>query len=164
MKKLLIIITIVFCTIQTTKGQNLFFIGGSSYPCSETIELQANSKKFFINDLNVLFGKDEKRALFIVSTETENVLIRDATIIYLDDGAVITLSDVRNYDYVDKIASIAYYLTDEDLNKIKNSNINTVRYTLTDENGNSGAFGGNFSASNKSGNYNFTALVSDFFN
>lgn len=153
----------MICTTQTAKGQNLFFIGENSYPCSETVKLQPNSNKFFIKELNVLFGKDEEKALFIVNTETQDVLIRDSTIIYLDDGTVITLTDIRNYDYVDKIASTVYYINDSDLNKLKNSNINTVRYTLVNEYGLSNAFGGNFSASNKGKSSDFPAIVSDFF-
>jgi len=149
MKNILIILTATLFFALTAKGQNLFFIGENSYPCTETFTFQANSDKYYINDLNVLIAKDGKTALFVVSTETIDVLIRGKLVIYLDDGTVITLTDNGNYDYVDKIASAVYYLTNEELNKMKNSNINTVRYKLEDEGGRSSIHGGNFSASNK---------------
>ena len=164
MKRILIILTATLVIALTAKGQNLFFIGENSYPCTETFTLQSNSDEYYINDLNVLFAKDGKTALFVVSTETIDVLIRGKLVIYLDDGTVITLTDKGNYDYVDKIASAVYYLTNEELNKMKNSNINTVRYSLEEEDNGVTPFGGNFSASNK-GNpkIDLPALVSEFF-
>lgn len=148
---------------MTAKGQNLFLIGEQSYPCTETFTLQSNSDEFYINDLNVLFAKDGKAALIAVSTKTEDVLIRGKLVIYLDDGMVLTSTDQGNYDYVDKIASAVYDLTDEELDKMRNSNIKTVRYALENEYGNASAFGGNFSASNKGGSkVDFPVIISDF--
>ena len=80
--------------------------------------------------MNVVIAKDGTTALFIVSTKpSRETLIRGKLIIYLDDGTVIKCDDREKYDYVDNIASSVYYLTDEQLSKMKNSNINTVRYS-----------------------------------
>ena len=149
MKKILIILTATLFITLTVKGQNFFFIGENSYPSTETFRLQSNSDKVYINDLNVLFAKQGTLGLIAVSTKTIDVLIRGKLTIYLGDGTVITCNDARISDYVDEIASSVYYFTIEDLSKMKNSNINTIRYTLEDEYGNAGTFGGNFSASNK---------------
>ena len=149
MKKNLFILTATLFITLAAKGQNLFFIGENSYACTETITLQSNTDKYYINDLNVLFAKQGTLGLIVVSAKTIDVLFRGKIIIYLDDGTVITCNDSQISDYVDKIASAIYYFKIEDLSKMKNSNINTVRYTLEDEYGNVGAFGGNFSASNR---------------
>ncbi len=150
MKKRIIILTTTLFITLTVKGQNLFFIGENSYPCTETITLQSNSDTYYINDLNVLFAKQGTLGLFAVSTETIDVLIREKLIIYLDDGTVITLNDTGSYDYVDRVATAVYYLTNEELSKMKKSNINTVKYTLKGESyGSTAAHGGNFSASNR---------------
>ena len=162
MQKILIFFIALLFTTLSIKGQNLFFIGENSYPCTKTFTLQSNSDEFYINDLNVLFARDGKTPLFAVSTETKEVLIRGKLIIYLDDGTVITLTDNGNYEYVDKIASTVYYLTNEELSKMKNSNINTVRFTLESEDGSSSPFGGNFSASNKG--TQIKNIISEFFN
>ena len=123
-----------------------------------------NSDEFYINDLNVLFAKDEKTPLLVVSTETIDVLIRGKLIIYLDNGTVLTLTEKGNYDYVDKIASTVFYLTNEELNKMKKSNINTVRYSLELEDNGVTPFGGNFTASNKGRTKtDFPALITEFF-
>lgn len=150
MKKILIILTATLFITLTLKGQNLFFISENSYPCTETITLQTNSNEYYINDLNVLFARQGTLALVAVSTKTIDVLISGKLIIYLDDGTVITCNDARISDYVDKIATAVYYLTIEELSKMKKSNINTVRYALEGETyGSTAAHGGTFSASNK---------------
>ncbi len=149
MKKNLIILTVTLFIALTVKGQNLFFIGENSYPCTETITLQTNSG-YPSNDLNVIFAKQGSLGLIAVSTKTiDKVLISGKLIIYLDDGTVIICNDSRITDYVDEIASTVYYFTIEDLSKMKNSNINTVRYALKPS-GQLVALGeGEFSASNR---------------
>ncbi len=148
-KNFIILWTVILFTIGA-KGQNLFFVGEKSYPCTESYVLHSNSNKFFINDLNLVFAKDKNSPLIGVRTKTENVQISGKLIIYLDDGTVISLTDSGFFDYVDKITSSVYLLSEEDLDKMKKSNINTIRFTLLDEYGSEGAFGGNFSATNKS--------------
>lgn len=162
MIKNLIILTATMFFVLTAQGQKFFFIGDKSYPCTEAFTLQSNSDEFYINDLNVLFAKDGNTALIVVSAETKDVLIRGKLIIYLDDGTVITLTDKGFFDYVNKVASAVYSLANEELGKIKNSNINTIRYSLENDYGQAGTFGGNFSASNRT-KIDFPTLVSEFF-
>ncbi len=110
-------------------GQNLFFIGENSYECTETITLQANSKAG--EDLHVSIVKDKTNGLFAVSTiSNSGAEFNGSIIIYLDDGVVITCNDSVNIDHVDRTTKAVYSLSNEDINKMINSNINTVRYTL----------------------------------
>jgi hypothetical protein len=165
MKKILIIlITTLFIAI-TAKGQNFFFIGEESYLCTETKTLQSNSEDADINDLNVLFAKDGTMGVFIVSIKTvSTVRISGKLIIYLDDGTVISCIDRGKNDNVDDIASSAYQLTNEELGKMKNSNINTVRYELKCAECYTSPREGNYSASNKrSSRIDFPALITEFF-
>ncbi|WP_417371288.1 hypothetical protein [Gelidibacter japonicus] len=158
MKKALII-SILFFVIKAN-GQNLFFIGEKSYPCTESISLQSNKEEG--KDLNVLFAKDNSKAYFVVNTKPSlNSEFSGKLIIYLDDGTVITCNDISEYDYVDNIAKAVYALTKEQLNKMRNSNLNTVRYTLNVL----GVKEVNHSASNKgsSTKTNFPDLISEFF-
>ena len=170
MKKILIILTaMLFITIRV-KGQDLFFFGEKSYPCTETFTLHSNSNS---NDLNVIFAKDGSTALIGVSIKTiAEVLFNEKLIIYLDDGTVITCMDSGGHDYVDRITSAVYYLTNEQLSKMKKSNINTVRYTLKSAFDYPAPGEGNFSASNegsstKKGSSSKTdvpAILTKFFN
>ena len=148
MKKLIIFLTATLFITLTAKGQNLFFIGEESFPCTETITLQSNSGDR--NDLNVLFAKQGTLGFIAVSIKTNyEELISGKLIIYLDDGMVVICNDSRRYNYVDEIASTVYYFTIEDLNKLKNSNINTIRFTLKPSERYSILGEKDFSASNK---------------
>lgn len=159
-RNLTILIVILFTTL-TVNGQNLFFIGEKSYPCTESIALQSNKNDRA--DLNVLFAKDNNKAYFVVETKPSlNSDFSGKLIIYLDDGTVITCNDISESDYVDDIAKAVYSLTKEQLGKMKRSNINTVRYTLNVL----GVKEVNQSASNKgnSTKTNFPNLINGFFN
>lgn len=166
MKKYLILLTATMFFTLTGKGQNFFFIGEKSYPCTETFILESNSDDSEVTDLKVLFGKSETLGVFIVSKKTvSTVRISGKLIIYLDDGTVISCIDRDIKDNVDDIASSAYQLTIEELLKMKKSNIHTVRYTIKCVE----CFGpisaeGNFTASNKGGSKtDFPTLITDFF-
>jgi hypothetical protein len=149
MKQITLITALVL--IQTFSfGQNLFFIGEKSYPCTETIMLESNAS-FLGKDLDVLIAKDNEKGLIVVSTYIVGggVRIKGKIIIYLDDGTVITCIDRNEFDFVDNVATTIYYLTNDELNKMKNSNINTIRFTLKCQNCVRSSEEGSFSASNK---------------
>jgi len=130
MKKILnIVIALILFNHTILNGQNLFIIGENSYPCSEIMTFKSNSDKS--NDLNVLFAKDRNTVLFAVATENDlNVIFSNKINIYLKDGTVIKCNNKKTDDYVDNQAKAAYILTNDQVNKLKNSDIHTVRYTL----------------------------------
>ncbi|TVQ43745.1 MAG: hypothetical protein EA362_10980 [Saprospirales bacterium] len=149
-----------------SNGQNFFFIGENSYPCTETFTLQSNSNKDYIKDINIVFAKDGGKAVLGVSSDlVPSVRISGKLIIYLDDGSVITCNDQGIMDNVDGVALSAYYLTKDDLAKMENSNINTIRYTLKWVLfGGNPLYDGNHSASNKGGTKtDFPTVIADFY-
>jgi len=161
MKKILIILNATLFITLTVKGQNLFFIGENSYPCTETITLQPNSDDS--NELNVLLAKDGEKGLIAVSTESPiGANFSEKLIIYLEDGTVITCIDRGTSDLVDNRAKAVYFLTSDQMNKMKNSDIHTVRYTL-EYRSNMGLLLNewNWSASNKG--TKTKTLITDFF-
>ena len=160
MKKILFIaFATLFITIPA-KGQNLLFIGDQSYPSSETYTLQS----YYTSDLNVLFAKDKDTPLFVVSMYSgSGIEINGSLIIYLNDGTVLKLKQKEN-DFVDNTSKAVYNMTDDELNQIKSSNINTVRYTLEHKEIDSHSDSGNFTASNNGDSIiDFPEIVSEFF-
>jgi hypothetical protein len=155
---------IIFLLLVAFKvnGQGLFFIGEKSFISTEGFNLKSNSDEYFINDLEIKFVKDEANKMIALSTKTEDVSFAGKLIIYLDNGIVITSSRESIFDYVDKLALAIFYLTDEDFSKLKSHNINTIKYSLRNEYGSDGPFGGNFSASNKS-KVDFPEIISEFY-
>ena len=74
----------------TANGQNYFFIGERSFPCTESFILKSNSKKPYVNDLIVRFGKDGAKGIILVSIKTvSTVRISGKLNNYLDNGTVI---------------------------------------------------------------------------
>jgi hypothetical protein len=165
MKQILILLIAPLFFIQTSYSQEFFFLKEKSYPCTETFTLKSDSDNSDVKDLNVLLGKDGKLGVFIVSIEAYSTRrITGKLIIYLDDGTVISCIDRGINDNVNEIASSAYQLTIEELNKMKNSNINTVRYTIECVDCYMPFSPENFTASNKgSSRTDFSAVIKEFF-
>ncbi|MBE0674270.1 MAG: hypothetical protein IH591_06380 [Bacteroidales bacterium] len=163
MKKLLITLTAVLFISLMANGQNLFFFGDKSYPCTETFTLESNSDS---DDLSILFARDGTISLVIVSIRpTLKMFIKNDLFIYLDDGTVIKCVDRGKFDYVDYIAISVYYLSNEDLTKLKSSNINTVRFTVKSDDLALIRLEGNFTASNNGDNsrIDFPAVINSFY-
>lgn len=160
-------LTILFlCYTRETKAQNLVFIGENSYPCTKTFTLKSNSDSDYISDLNLVFAKEGNKGFLVVSSKlVRTVRISGKLVIYLDDGTVITCIDKGIKDNVDDIASTGYYLTNEELSKLKKSNINTIRYMIEcAECISNPIYEGNYSASNKGkSRTDFPAVVTEFY-
>ncbi|MEO1187178.1 MAG: hypothetical protein AAFX46_22020 [Cyanobacteria bacterium J06636_27] len=166
MKKVLLLLFIAMTYALKTNGQNLVFLGEKSYPSTEKFILQSNSDSDYSNDLNLVFAKDGEKILIVVSSKlVSSVRISGKLIIYLDDGTVISCIDRGNKDNVDDIASTAYYLTNEELSKMKNSNINTIRYTIKcAECLSNPLYEGNYSASNKGSiKTDYPTIISEYY-
>jgi len=113
----------------SANGQNLFFIGESSFQCTETLTFNSNSAR--ADDLNVLFAKDGNSALIgVIATSSMGARFSERLIVYLEDGTVITTTKRKVTDLVDNQAKAAYALTSEQLNQLRSSNIHTIRYSL----------------------------------
>jgi hypothetical protein len=167
MKELIFIITFGLLSTLNVNGQNFAFIGENSYPCTEKFILQSNSDKEDIGNLNLVFAKDGTTSLVVVSAKlTDVVKIAKKLIIYLDDGTVISCTDRGINDNVDDVATSAYYLTATELSKMKNSNINTIRFEIVCPIcGPFNSWEGVYSASNiGNSKTDFTPVVQSFFN
>lgn len=130
MIRLLVILSITLVISQNAISQDLFFIGEISLPRTSTISLQSNSEDQA--KLDIIFAKDDSIGFVGISTKTlyPNESFVDKLIIYLQNGAVVTCSDMVVSENVDSNAKALFYLSNEDLSKMKESDIHTVRYTL----------------------------------
>lgn len=167
MRIIIFIITLALLPSLNVNGQNFAFIGENSYPSTEKFTLQSNSDKEDIGNLNLVFAKDGTTSLIVVSSKlTDAVKIAKKLIIYLDDGTVISCTDRGINDNVDDVAISAYYLTTTELSKMKNSNINTIRFEIVCPIcGPFNSWEGVYSASNKGNSKtDFTKVLQSFFN
>lgn len=162
MKKYLFIAVLFVFTFSNTYSQDLFFIGEKSYPSTGTFMLKSNMNHG--ENLFVTIAKKGNGGIINLKTNIWGgnddwcpLYIRGKAIIYLDNGNVISCIDRGIHDSVDNTTSTVYYLTLTEIEMLKKSNINIIRYSIgpgvstctTSQSG-------NFSASNKSdGNSNF---------
>jgi TonB family protein len=161
MKKFLIVSTSMLFMALAALGQNLYFIGENSFPCTETITLQSNTDDE--SDLIILLAKDGKTGLFGVIAESSiGLKFSDKLIIYLEDGTVLTCTQKRATDLVDNLAKAAFTLTSDQMEKLKNSNIHTVRYTL-EFGSNGGLLRGEKSRTASNNGTQTKTLVTEFF-
>lgn len=139
------------------RGQKLLLIGEKSYPCIETIKLKSGYSE---NELDVIFAKDGKSAVIAVDKLAPgNDHFCGKLIIFLKDGNVITCNVIEMSEKVDYIAKALFRLTPDQLNKLKVSNIHTLKYSICG--GLLGKTSWNFSASNNE--IETRILISEFF-
>lgn len=150
MKRYLIATLLLLTLSQFALGQNTFFFGQKAYPCTEKFTLKSN-KEINGNDLDVRFAKNGESGMIILSIELwdDHVRIKGNLLIYLEDGTVLTCIDRGKFDHVDDIATSVYYLTKEEIIKMKNSNISLIRFSLKCFKCGMSTAEGNFSFSNK---------------
>lgn len=128
-KNILGLVLLFMTLLNNVHGQNLFFIGNKSFPCSGSFKLQVGNDTYGM--LSCLVAKNGTSGLFVISKEVQtHSEIRGNAIIYLDDGNVITLIDKGKRDLVDNTSTNVYNLTLPEIDKLKNSIINTVRFTI----------------------------------
>jgi hypothetical protein len=154
MKKIIFINILFLCLSQYINGQNTFFIGQKTYHSTENSILKS-SKDFAGYDLTILIAKNGEAGFFVVSTEVMTpVRIKGNLSIYLDNGELITCIDKGKYDMVDDIATTVYYLTSAEINKLKESNIQKVRFSLKTTQG-------KYSSSTEEGSYSATNFIKE---
>jgi len=143
------LITLVFlCFYNISYGQNTFFLGRQKFPATERISFKMRADGHY--GLDCIIAKKEQGGIIALSTESmTGVLIRGTTYLYLEDGNIITLIDRKIYDQVDNISSTVFYLTESEMNTLRSTNINKIRFSLKCGNCISSSEQGNFSAENK---------------
>lgn len=123
------IVLLLFFTLTYSQGfsQNTFFIGEKTYPCSETYTLG-----FFHPKLEIVFIKNREQGMIAVTTDAHlgTQRIKGKLTIYLDNNTTITCLDRNKFDVVNHKSTTIYYLTKEEVNKLKYNNITSIRYTV----------------------------------
>ena len=154
-----ILTTILFLTFLIVNGQNTFFIGQKTYVSTKKFTLKSN-KDFGGHDLDVLIAKNGESGMIVLSIKLTGggVRIKGNVVIYLEDGTVLTCIDRGKFDYVDDIATTIYYLTKEEISKMRGSNISSIRFSIKCFQCISSSEEGNYSASNRESGYIYNKI------
>lgn len=151
MRRRIFILLVILLPFYSAKGQNSYFIGKKAYSCTPEITLQSNSELSNGYDLNVVIIKNGQSGMIAVSTDNtgEGVRIKGNILIYLDNNTIIPCVDRGKFDQVNNTTTTLYYLTKEEIKKMMESNINTIRFSLKCYSCIMATNEGNYSASNK---------------
>ncbi|MFT6166223.1 MAG: hypothetical protein ACJAV5_000108 [Vicingaceae bacterium] len=166
MKRILILLLITITCALETNGQNYVVVGDNSYPRTETFTLQSDSDVNFISDLNLTFAKDGAKAVLVVSSKlVSTVRISGKLTIELVEGTVITCNETGLKENIYSVASTTYSIPNDELMKLKISNINKVNYAIKCADCSRNLlYQGNYSASNKGkAKTDFTAIIKEFY-
>ena len=142
MKKIILVIVIMLSNLTLIIAQNTFLIGEKTYPCTPLIYFPSDGQ-YLSGNLIVLIAKNEETGMIVVSISVDlntNNRIKGNIIIYLDNNTIITCIDRNKFDIVNDFATTIYYLTKDEINKLKNINIQKIRFTIEDK--------GSYTASN----------------
>jgi hypothetical protein len=113
-----------------TFTQNIVFIGEKSYPSTET---------WNFNNVDINIGRMNSSSAFIMISTREDDYIKEtisgSLIIYLKNGKQIILTNKIATDHLDNNTSAVYTINSTNLNLLKSSNINIIRYSINNEYG-----------------------------
>lgn len=128
MKKITVTILFILLSLQAN-SQNTFYIGSKQYPATEKWQFECDSG--IDRSPNIFIAKGINEGLFVISTETIfPYYIAGNLLIYLEDGSIITCLDKRIRDEVNNTKTSVYKLTMNEVAKLTNSRINSVRFNL----------------------------------
>lgn len=141
MKKLILIVSLAFINM-IANAQNTYIIGDKSYKTTPEFKLHQISDGILgyqmkSNPVKIAFGMQGQGAILIISKTAYDYQskFKGKLLIYLDDDTVITCLDKGFNDRVNSLTSKVYFLTPSELGKLKESNINGIRYSFEEVSG-----------------------------
>jgi len=137
------IITLLLSVCSYALFSQTLSVKGKLYPATETYKLMRNSG--FNDKLEISFAKNKNQGLMVLTIDSRGIGRITKSILYLEDGSVITCLDKGIYDEVDGTTTSVFYLTQSEIQKLKSNNIYNVRFSFRDDYGHLE----NFSATNK---------------
>ena len=142
--KHLLITLLMFAGLLAMAQENHVYIAGTKFPCTQSLALisPTDTNNTYGQILSVAFAKDNNRGLIILRKQAKGAdklrpSINGTIYIHLDSGGEIALPDNGLHDFKDEVILAAYYITEEDMVKLKNSNIRWIKYTETSYSGTS---------------------------
>ncbi|MBP6424518.1 MAG: hypothetical protein KA278_02220 [Flavobacterium sp.] len=128
LQKLILTITLVL-SINTYFSQNNIYIGTSKFDANYTWRFKINGG-WIQGDGLLTFAKRNGGGMLLLSVKDFNGNIDGNIFIYLKDGSVIKCIDRNINDNVDHYTMAVYYLSLSEVELLKHSDIEDVRFTV----------------------------------
>jgi hypothetical protein len=125
-----IIPLLLFLITSICHGQNYILVGDTKYESTETISFPGFGA---FSDLHIQFAKnnDGSGLIFLTKfTGSSSQFIGGTILIYLDNGSVLKCYDKGKRDYVNDMSTSIFNLTKQEIEILKESSIQSIRYTI----------------------------------
>ena len=127
MKTILLIVGVLFLSI--TFSQNQIYIGTKKYNATNTWQCTVENGFPEIGNATITFAKKENGGYLMISVDTHHPL-KGNVMIYLENGEAILCKDTKLKDMHDGLTQGIYNLTLGEIEKLKRSNISSVRVSI----------------------------------
>jgi hypothetical protein len=127
--KIIILLLLLVCCNSTLKSQNNIYVGTARFNASYTWTFKINGG-WIQGDGLVTFGKRNGGGMLLISVKDFDGDIKGDLFIYLKDGNAIRCIDRNIKDNVDHYTMAVYYLTNSEVELLKNSDIEDIRFSL----------------------------------
>jgi len=166
MKNLIILSILILSTQLTVIAQTKSYIyyGDKKYESTYTWKFTTNGIVWG-SYLEVTIGKDGVNGIIMLQTAvTPDSYIGGSVYLFLSDGSKITCTDKNIKDNVDNKSVVIYKLTSEEVTRLKENYITSIRFTIQPSL--DGGFNGNKTADNSpyDGYYETDKEVTTLFN
>jgi len=137
MKKQILITTLSLLLYFSVSGQNYIYRGENQYESTSTWQFSLNAN-YWTSNPEITIAKNNTGGYLMISIVVpfNNDSIKGNLTIILDDGTMIKCIDKGLKDYVDNTSTKLYNLTMAEIEKMKISKINKIRFNIYRDNGN----------------------------
>lgn len=137
MKKQLLITILSLLLYISVNGQNYIYRGENQYESTNTWEFSLNAH-YWTSNPEIIIAKNNTGGFLMISIVVpfNSDSIKGNLTIILDDGTMIKCIDKGMKDYVDNTSTKLYNLTMAEIEKMKISKINKIRFNIYRDNGN----------------------------
>ena len=112
-------------------GSSQIYIGNTKYKSTKTYYFtQDGGGLQSFSPLEVTIAKNGSKGLIMLSMPSIEGKLRKSLTIFLNDGTRIFCSDRNIFDDINDQTLGVWYLNSDDIQKMKSSNINKIRYTI----------------------------------
>lgn len=139
-------------------SQNRIYHNQQSYESTDAFTYNQNAKSSFgvaqDETIDLSIGKKGSGGIILLQKLNDDFFNKDIMILgslflYLSDGSVIKCIDRKLYGYTDDTASVMYFLTSIEIEKLKHNDIESIGYSLAMNFGDMIDSSKNFTATNK---------------
>lgn len=131
MKKNLLILLITIMSALNLNAQNYIYHGDNQYESTSTWTFKLNGQ-YSTDVIELTIAKHSNGGYLMLSIEvpTNGIELVGTVYVFLENGSIIKCTDKNIKDYVDNKAIALYNYTMDEIEKLKESHISKIRFSM----------------------------------